>query len=182
MVYIILGTGFEEAEALIPCDLLRRAGIEVRLAGIGSGCITGGHGIRVSADCTVEEMGTAQAEMIVLPGGLGGVASIRGSAAALAAVRTLYRDGKYVAAICAAPTILAELGITEGRSATCYPGMEQEMGGAKMLPQNVVTDGRIITGRAAGAAFDFALALICALRGQAAAEKTAAGIVYRQED
>lgn len=182
MVYIILGNGFEEAEALIPCDLLRRAGIDVKLAGIGSGCVTGGHGISVAADCSVEEIDTAQAEMVVLPGGLGGVASIRGSAAALAAVRTLYQNGKYVAAICAAPTILAELGITEGRNATCYPGMEPEMHGASMLPQNTVTDGTVITGRAAGAAFDFALALIRTLRGQATAEKVAAGVVYRQED
>ena len=117
--------------------------------------------------------------MLVLPGGLGGVASILESPAVLSGVRAVYDGGRYVAAICAAPTVLARLGITDGKNATCYPGMEGEMGSAKMQDLPAVTDGRVITGRAAGAAFDFALALITALRGQEAAAQVAAGIVYR---
>lgn len=178
MVYLILGTGFEESEAIIPCDLLRRAGIETKLAGIGSLEITGGHGVTVHADCKAEETDLTAAEMIVLPGGLGGVASIRGSECVMSAVRTLYASGKFVAAICAAPTLLAQLGITDGRTATCYPGMEQEMGCADMQAVNAVTDGNVITGRAAGAAFDFGLELIRALRGEEAAQKVKAGVVY----
>lgn len=181
MVYMILGKGFEEAEALVPCDLLRRAGIDVRFAGIGGLEITGGHGITLRADCVAEETALCEAEMLILPGGLGGVASIRACAPVLSAVRTLYEQGRFVAAICAAPTVLAELGITDGKKATCYPGMENEMGSATMLPVGAVQDGKVITGRAAGAAFDFGLALIRALRGEEAAQKIAAGVVYRGE-
>ena len=132
MVYIILGTGFEEAEAIIPCDLLRRAGVDVKFAGIGALCITGSHGISVTADCIVEDTDLTMADMI-------------------------------------------------GKRAVCYPGMEAEMGSAQMLTCGAVTDGRVITGRAAGTAFDFALELIRALRGEEAAQKVASGIVYRQE-
>ncbi len=179
MVYIILGTGFEEAEALIPCDLLRRAGVETKFAGIGGREITGGQGITLCADCIAEETDLTSADMIVLPGGLGGVASIRASAAVMDAVRTMYAQGKYVAAICAAPTILADLGITEGRKATCYPGLEGKMGSAITSADGAVTDGKVITGRAAGKAFDFGLALIAALKGNAAEEEIAAEVVYQ---
>lgn len=180
MVYIILGKGFEEAEALVPCDLLRRAGIEVLLAGIGGLEIKGGHGIAIHADCVAEETDFSGAEMLVLPGGLGGVASVRASEAVLSAVRALWEEERFIAAICAAPTVLADLGITEGRNATCYPGMENEMGSASVQDAPVVRDGKLITGRAAGASFDFALALIAALRGEEAAKKVAAGVVYRE--
>lgn len=181
MVYIVLGNGFEESEAVIPCDLLRRAGVETKFAGIGGTLIKGSNGITVQADCTVEEMLLAQTEMIVLPGGLGGVQSIKNCPSALEAVRTLYAGGKYIAAICAAPTILAELGITDGRDATCYPGLEGKMGRAKMHACGAVTDEKVITGRAAGKAFDFGLALIEALRGEETAKRVAAEVVYGKE-
>lgn len=179
MVYIILGTGFEEAEAIIPCDLLRRAGVEVRFAGIGSREITGGHGITVKSDCTVEEADLSKAEMLVLPGGLGGVASIQGCEKVLAAVKEQYDAGGLVAAICAAPTIFAQLGITDGKKAVCYPGCEEQMGRACICEEPAVADGNVITGRSAGTAFDFGLKLIAALRGEEAAQKIAAQVVYR---
>ena len=179
MVYLFLGNGFEEAEAVIPCDLLRRAGVEVRTVGLHGPVITGGHGITLAADCALSELDPAAAEMVILPGGLGGVRSIRTCPGALDAVRAVHTAGGYVAAICAAPTILAELGLTAGRRATCYPGMEPEMGDACMCPEGAVTDGKIITGMAAGTAFDFALALISALRGAAAAETVARAIFYK---
>ena len=180
MVYIVLGKGFEEAEAIIPCDLLRRAGVDVRFAGIGGLDIEGGHGITVRADCLTEEIELENLEMIVLPGGLGGVASIRSSETAMDAVAAAYEKGCYVAAICAAPVILAELGILEEKNATCYPGMEAEMTGAFMNSRPAVADGKVITGMAAGTAFDFALKLIEVLRGKQAADAIAAGIVYQQ--
>lgn len=179
MVYLILGQGFEEAEAVIPCDLLRRAGIEVRLVGIGGTDITGGHGITLHADCAAEQTDFSDAELLVLPGGMGGVASILGSKTVLDAVSAQYRRGKPVAAICAAPTILARLGITDEKRATCYPGMEAEMGAAVCTGESAVRDGGVITGRAAGTAFDFALTLIEALRGTEAARRVADAIVYR---
>mgnify|MGYP002588330786 CR=1 FL=1 len=175
MVVMILGSGFEPVEAIAPCDILRRGGVEVQLAGIGGTMIKAGHGITVKADCTVEEADFANAEMVVLPGGLGGVRSILGCKAAMDAVQKAYDDGKHVAAICAGPTILAALHITDGKTATCYPGCEVQMGSAKCVPQDVARDGKVITG---SAALDFGLALLSALRGEEAAKKIADAIVY----
>ena len=177
MVYIILGTGFEEAEAIIPCDLLRRAGVEVQFAGIGGNLIAGSRGITVQADCVAEETDLATAEMLVLPGGLGGVASILGSQKVLDAVQAVYAKGNFVAAICAAPTVLAKLGITDGKYATCYPGMEEKMGNAKISQLPACCDGKVITGRSAGTAFEFALELIAALCGGEKARQVASQIV-----
>lgn len=178
MVIMILGNGFEPVEALAPVDILRRGGVEVQMAGIGGKTIQAGHGITVQADCTVEEADFEHAEMVVLPGGLGGVRSIYGCKTAMQAIEKAYEDGKFVAAICAGPTLLANLHITDGKKATCYPGCESQMGSAVCLPQDVVRDGRVITGRAAGAALDFGLALLAALKGEEAAKKIADAIVY----
>ncbi len=182
MVYIILGNGFEEAEAIIPCDILRRGGIETRFAGIGGRLITGGNGITVQADCTVEEMELDKADMIVLPGGLGGVHSILGSETAMKVIGQLHADGKYVAAICAAPTILAQLGITDGKSAVCYPGMEDQMGSANMVDANAVRDGKVLTGRAPGAAFDFGYLLLETLTNRDTALQIRSGMVCRSKE
>ena len=179
MVYIILGKGFEEAEAIVPCDMLRRAGVDVRLAGIGAREIVGGHGIAVCADCIAEETDLTAAEMIVLPGGMGGVKSILGSETVLHAVKTVYANEGYAAAICAGPTVLARLGITDGKRVTCYPGCEADMGNARPCGENAVIDGRVVTDKAPGTAYDFAMALIEVLRGKEAAKKVAAGAVYR---
>lgn len=178
MVYLLLGNGFEEMEAIAPCDILRRGGVEVRFVGIGGGKIIGAHGITVQADMTVQELDFEALSMIVLPGGMSGVKAIRESREAMAAIARAYADGRFVAAICAAPVILAELSITDGRSATCYPGMKQQMGRAHMVNAPVVRDGTLITGRAAGTAVEFGLALLEALQGRKASEKVRAGIVF----
>ena len=179
MVYILLGTGFEEIEAIAPCDLLRRAGIETRFVGVDGKIVVGSHGIAVSADVTLSEVDFDAMELLMLPGGLRGVASLRASEEALALTKRAFDAGRFVTAICAAPTILAQLGITDGKKATCYPGKKVEMGKAVMVDAPAVTDGKIITGRSAGAAMDFGLALIAALRGDAAAQKVASGVVYK---
>ncbi len=180
MVYVLLGTGFEETEAIAPIDLLRRAGIPVMTVGVNGKTVYGGHGIGIEADILLEEMDLTNLTMIVLPGGLGGVASVNASPAALEAVQFAYNNDKFVAAICAAPTILAALGITDGKNATCYPGCEENMGTAKMQPQKAaVTDGKIITGTSAGCAIPFGLALIAALKGQEEADRIAQQIVIR---
>ena len=178
MVYIVLGEGFEPIEAVAPCDILRRGGVEVQFAGIGGRKIAGAHGISVEADCTVEEMDAEQTEMIVLPGGMGGVHSILGSKTALDAVRNAYAAGKYVAAICAGPTVLAKLGLLEGRKATCYPGCEDRMEGADCTGAKTEQDGKIITGQAPGRSLDFGLRLLAALRGTQTAENVRNGLVY----
>lgn len=180
MVYVLLGTGFEETEAIAPIDLMRRAGIDVVTVGIQDKTIVGGHGIPVVADITLEEMDLTQMDMIVLPGGLGGVASVKGSAMAQDAVRFAWENEKWVAAICAAPTVLAMLGITSGKHATCYPGCEADMGSAIMEENKAyVVDGKLITGTSAGCAVPFGLALVAALKGQQIADEVAQQIVIR---
>ena len=178
MVYILLAEGFEETEALAPCDLMRRAGLQVALVGVNGPVISGSHGIRVAADAQLCEVSLADMELLMLPGGLRGVASILSSPEAMALIEKADRAEKRIAAICAAPTILAKLGITDGKQATCYPGKEPEMGSAVMVPASTVRDGRILTGRAAGSSLDFGLMLIEELFGPDAAEKVARGIVY----
>ena len=179
MVYILLGSGFEETEAVAPCDLMRRAGIEVCLVGVDGEYVRSSHGITVKTDCTLSEVELDASEMIVLPGGLRGVQTLLASREALDIVKNAWAAGKYVAAICAAPTVLASVGIVGTSRATCYPGMEDRMWEARTCPdQGVVVDGRLITGRAAGSSIDFGLALITALRGEETANKIAAGIVY----
>ena len=179
MVYMLLGTGFEETEAIAPLDLLRRAGVEVTTVGLNGLIIYGGHGIGVEADIEIGQLDLTNLEMIILPGGLGGVASIRGCQAAMEAVRFAWENGKYTAAICAGPTVLADLGIVDGKNATCYPGCEGQMGSANMVKAAAVTDGKLITGTSAGCAVPFGLALIAALKGQEEADRIAQQIVIR---
>ncbi len=180
MVYMLLGTGFEETEAIAPLDLLRRAGVEVLTVGVNGKTVYGGHGIGVEADITLGEMDLTAMDMIVLPGGLGGVASVRASREAMDALAFAWENGKFVAAICAGPTVLAELGITQGRKATCYPGCEKDMGNASIVPgAPCVRDGKLITGTSAGCAIPFGLALVEALKGEAAAKTVADQIVIR---
>lgn len=179
MVYILLGTGFEETEAIVPIDLLRRAGICVLSVGLNGKTVYGGHGIGIEADITIEELDLTDLEMIVLPGGLGGVASIRASEAAMDAISFAHTNGKFIAAICAGPTVLADLGITNNISAVCYPGCESGMGSAKIINQAAVQDGKVITGASAGCAIKFALALIAALKGADVANAIEQQIVIR---
>lgn len=180
MVYVLLGTGFEEVEAITPVDLMRRAGIEVLTVGIGGKTVYGGHGIGVEADITLDEMDLTQLDMIVLPGGLGGVASVRASKQAMDALSFAWKNGKYVAAICAGPTVLADLHITDGKNTVCYPGCEDNMGSARIHTDAAcMQDGKLITGTSAGCAIPFALALVSTLKGDEAAGTIQNQIVIR---
>ena len=180
MVYMLLGTGFEETEAIAPLDLLRRAGVDVLTVGVNGKVITGSHKINITADIELGEMDLTNLDMIILPGGLGGVTSVRASEASLEALRFAWDNGKYVAAICAGPTVLSDLGITDGKNCTCYPGCEDGMGSAIMAENAaVVRDGRLITGTSAGCAIPFGLKLIEALKGTEEAERIAKQIVIR---
>ena len=180
MVYMLLGTGFEETEAIAPLDLLRRAGIPVLTVGINGKTVFGGHNIGIEADITLGEMDLTNLDMIILPGGLGGVASVRASQDAMNALRFAWENDKFVAAICAGPTVLADLGITSGKKATCYPGCESGMGDA-IMQENApcVWDGKLITGTSAGCAIAFGLTLIAALKDQQTADTIAQQIVIR---
>ena len=180
MVYMLLGTGFEEMEAVAPLDLIRRAGISVLTVGANGKTVYGSHNIGIEADITLEQMDLTQLDMIVLPGGLGGVASVSACQEALDALRFAWDNGKFVAAICAGPTVLAKLGITAGLNATCYPSCESQMENTNMLPgKAAVRDGSLITGTSAGCAVKFGLALVEALQGETVAQTIAQQIVIR---
>ena len=180
MVYILLGTGFEETEAITPLNLLRRAGVQVLTVGINKKTVYGAHNIGIEADILLDEMDLTALDMIVLPGGLGGVASVRASQGAMDALKFAWENDKYVAAICAGPTVLADLHITDGCKATCYPGCEKDMGTALMESDVAcMRDGKVITGTSAGCAVPFGLALVAALKGEETAKTVADKFVIR---
>ena len=180
MVYMLLGTGFEETEAIAPLDLLRRADIPVQTVGVNGKIVYSSHGVGICADIELQDMDLSNMEMIILPGGLGGVNSVRASQGALNALRFAWEQGRKVAAICAGPTVLAELGITDGKEVTCFPSCEGQMGAARLVPgAAAVIDGRLTTGTSAGCAIPFGLKLIEALKGPEEAERIAKQIVIR---
>ena len=171
MVYMLLAEGFEETEAIAPIDLMRRAGIEVRTVGVTGKIVPGSHGIGIETDILMEDVELAAAQMVVIPGGHRGVASLRASQPAMDCLKKAWDLGLFVAAICAGPTVLADLQIPDGLQATCYPGCEDRMGSALMVPgAAAVRDGRLITGTSAGCAIPFGLKLVEALKGPEAAE------------
>ena len=178
MVYLYLAPGFEEVEALTPADYLRRCGQEVVLVGVGSQVVTGSHGLTVHWNCIAEEAEEIP-DMIILPGGLPGTRNLEQNAYVAKKIEACYWGGKYVAAICAAPSILGHMSLLEGKRATCYPGFEKELLGAEVVTEPVVTDGKIITARGAGVANQFAFALAEALCGKEAADELKAAVQWQ---
>ncbi len=180
MIYIFLAEGFEEIEALTPADCLRRAGRTVRTVGIGGSVITGSHGIAVQTDLTEDGVVLDDSlEMVILPGGMPGTRNLQKNPTVRRAIQFCAEQDRLIAAICAAPSILGEMGLLSGKTATCYPGFEPELTGCNAVAEPVCRDGNFITGRGPGAAMDFGLALVAALNGDAAAEKLAGQMVYR---
>ena len=179
MVYVLLAPGFEEAEALVPVDLLRRANVETATVSLTGEPVPGSHGITVTADLVMDQVDLDRAEMVVLPGGGPGYKNLGADPRVEQLVRRAVERDIWVAAICAAPTLLGKWGLLEGKQAVCYPGMESGLTGAQArMDQGVVVDGRIITGRAAGSAIDFGLALAEALKGPDEAGKVRDAIYY----
>ncbi len=174
MVYLFLADGFEEIEALTPVDVLRRAGVEVTTVGVTGKLVTGSHVITVTADVTAEEalsMHSGKIEMIVFPGGMPGAKNLDESPVTDRFIELAKADDAYMCAICAAPMILGKRGLLSGRDATCYPGFEKYLEGAKYYEASVVVDGNYITSDGMGSALDFALQLVAALKGDEEAER-----------
>ena len=165
MVVVFLADGFEEVEALAPVDLMRRAGLDVKMAGVTGREVTGSHGICVKADLAAEDVDVSALEAVVLPGGLPGTHNLEASPAVQACVDGCVEQGKLVSAICAAPSILAHKGLLAGRNATAFPNFQQDLteGGALLSDSYVVRDGQFLTGRGMGVATQFGLALVAAL-------------------
>ncbi|MBR2907674.1 MAG: DJ-1/PfpI family protein [Clostridia bacterium] len=166
MIYLFLAEGFEEVEALCPLDLLRRAGLPVKAVGVGGKTVTGAHGISVIADITEEELCDSSPEMVILPGGMPGTLNLEASPVVRRAVTDASASGAYIAAICAAPSILGKMHLLCGVEAICFPGFENTLEGAILSNSSVVRDGRIITAKGMGVALPFGLKLVECFKGK----------------
>ncbi|MCQ2404375.1 MAG: DJ-1/PfpI family protein [Clostridia bacterium] len=165
MIYVFLANGFEEVEALTPVDVLRRGGVDVKTVGIGGKTVTGSHHIPVTADLSEDEVDFAALSGVVLPGGMPGTKNLDASETVKKALAAANEKGALIAAICAAPSVLGHNGLLKGKRATCFPGFESELTGATLCDDLAVTDGNVVTGKGAGAALPFALALLAYLKG-----------------
>lgn len=176
---VFLADGFEEIEGLTVVDVLRRAGVEtITVSVMNRQQVKGSHGICVEADELFEEAQMDDADLVVLPGGMPGTVNLKNHKGLRNLILKFFNEGKYVAAICAAPTILSELGILEGKKACCYPSFEDGLKCGEILQVPVAADGCIITGRGMGAAIPFALQLTGILCGGDKAEEVRKSIVY----
>ncbi len=160
MIYVFLAMGFEEIEALATVDILRRAELEVVTVGVGGSVVRGSHGITVAADIRDTEATQEGLEGIVLPGGMPGTLNLEHSPVVQHFLDVAVEKGLWIAAICAAPSILGHRGLLNGRRAVCFPGYEQELTGAHVTQAAVETDGRLITACGAGASVEFALRIV----------------------
>ena len=180
MIYIYLADGFEEVEALFPLDLMRRASLDVKTVSVTDSLeVTGSHGITVKADLTVKsaEYDPLNAEMIMLPGGMPGTLNLDASAEVHAALDHAYENGRLIAAICAAPSVIGKKGFLKDKEATSYPGFEQYLIGRKETDGKCVRDGNIITAAGAGVAMEFGLKIVEALSGKETADRIKNAII-----
>lgn len=181
---MLFAEGYEEVEALMTVDLLRRAGVEVILAAVqpDTTLVVGSHGIGVKMDCTLDEVAWEKQDAVILPGGMPGTRYLGDSQAVCDALKQMNEAGKVVAAICAAPSVLGRCGILEGKKATCYPGFEEALTGATIRQdQPAVVDGNVVTSRGLGTSMEFGFALIEKLLSQDKAEEIRSQIVFMYE-
>lgn len=178
MIYVYLAQGFEETEAVVPIDLLRRAEKKVITVGVGDNLIVSSHGIPVVTDTVAQEAPlTDELEMIILPGGMPGTLNLEKSEYVQKAIDFCMEKNITIGAICAAPSILGHKGILSGKKAVCYSGFEAQLEGAEILSEPVAVDGNIITARGAGAAMNFALALVERAVSKAESDRQARAIL-----
>ena len=176
---IFMADGCEEIEGLTVVDVVRRAKMEIVMLSItGKKEVTSSHGVTFLADALAEETGYEDLDGIVLPGGMPGTLNLKNHDGVRYVVKQYAKEGRYVGAICAAPTILKSLGVLEGRRATCYPGVEDEMEDVVLTETAVVVDENIITSQGVGTAIDFGLKLIEILDGEEKAKEIADSIVF----
>ena len=180
-VFAFVADGLEEVECLAVVDVLRRSGVDTELVSVmGRKDITGAHGIHFQADVLFEEVNTDEADVLFLPGGMPGTSNLKAHEGLSEAICRDNKKGRRLAAICAAPSILGEMDLLKGRTATCYPGFEDMLHGASHTLQGVVTDGNITTARGLGYALDLGLELVRLLLGSQHAAGLRAAIQYNQ--
>ena len=180
-VVVPLAEGFEEIEAMAIIDVLRRAGIEVTVAGLHSGPIESARRVKVVPDTTIELITSDDFDMIILPGGQPGADNLKASGKVESLIRDFHSKGKLTGAICAAPYVLAAAGILEGKKATCYPSYSGKLAGAIYQEKTVVEDGKIMTSRGPGTAVCFALAIVEKLVGKEKADAVKEAMLIRDD-
>lgn len=177
MIYIFLAEGFEEVEALAPADILRRAGLDVVLVGVGGDTVTGAHGISIVCDMRDSDITLDDGvQAIFLPGGMPGTVNLEKSLIVQSAVDFAVNNKKLICAICAAPSILGHKGLLNGKTAICFPGFEKELEGANISDSFVCRDGNIITAKGMGSAVEFGLTIVKYFKGSEAADKLRASL------
>lgn len=176
MVYVFLADGFETIEALAVVDMLRRAKIDNENVGVTGKTVKSSHNIEVVADITIDELNISNADAIVLPGGMPGTLNLEASPDVLGAVDYCADNNRYIAAICAAPSIIGHKGLLDGRYATCFPGYEKDLKGAIHSARLVAVDGKFITAKGAGCSMKFALKLVELLVSKEKAEALESGM------
>lgn len=165
MIYLFLADGFEELEAFAPVDILRRAGAQLRTVGIGGRKVTGSHHAEVTADIEDAQIELNDMDMVILPGGMPGTLNLEKSPIVRASLSYCAQNEKYIAAICAAPSILGHMGLLKGHTAICFPGYERDMKADAVSAEPVCVSGKYITAKGAGVAVDFALKITEVLFG-----------------
>lgn len=177
-IAVLLAPGFEEIEAITPIDVLRRAGFTVSVAAVGgnNGVIIGAHGIAVGTDCDVSALQADKLHMVVLPGGLPGATNLAANATVTKLVSAVHNQGGWVAALCAAPLALQAAGVLTDHAYTCYPSIEQKIGG-KFTGKRVEKDRHVITGCGPGASLEFALELVRSLGKRDTADQLTKGML-----
>lgn len=179
MIYVLLAEGFEETEAIVPIDMLKRAGLDVVTVSITEEkTVVGSHGLSFGCDITEKEIKLEEMEMLILPGGRVGVENLDEFERIDDLLGYAVNKNRYLAAICAAPSVLGKRSILEKKKATCYPGFEKYLLGAKLSSKKAVVDGKIITASGAGGTFDFAFAIIAELCGKETVKKVKDEIGY----
>lgn len=176
--YLFLAEGFEESEAVITLDVLRRGGLNVKSISItGELIVTGGHQISMVADELFENIDFEDAQMLILPGGMPGTLNLQKHQPLMALLKTFHQQKRYIAAICAAPLILGELGLLENEQATCYPGFENYLKGAECIGSKTVISHHFVTSRGVVSALEFGLSIVRLLQGEDLYQQTAKGLL-----
>ncbi len=165
MIYVLMVDGFEEIEAIEPIDIMRRAGLNVLTVGVNGQMVNGAHNITIKTDILIDDINKEDMELLMLPGGVGHT-KLDKDERVHSLIDYANNEGIYIAAICASPSIIGKKGLLKGKKATCFPGFEEYLVGAEVASCSVVTDGKIITGRGAGAAADFGFEIVRLLKNQ----------------
>lgn len=179
MYYLFLADGFEETEALVTLDLMRRAGIDVKSVGVSGETINGTHGIRVLPDIACQDVRKENCDGIVLPGGMPGTENLFASDNVCEMLEFCRKENKLIAAICAAPVIPGRRGMLNNKKAVCFPGFENELLGADVQFDLCVRDENIITAKGAGAVFEFSHEIISYIKGKGIADAVISQIQHR---